>query len=66
MARADPRLTLELFTRRMPGLRIDEDRPPPLMLPTLIHRSPEALYLVVHVRPGRSRAPRSGPRAVAT
>ncbi|MEV6786608.1 hypothetical protein [Streptomyces sp. NPDC051098] len=45
MARADPRLTLELFTRRMPGLRIDEDRPPPLMLPTLIHRSPEALYL---------------------
>ncbi|WNO71068.1 cytochrome P450 [Streptomyces sp. AM8-1-1] len=46
LAREQLRLTLELFTRRMPGLRIDEDRPAPVMLPTLIHRSPEALHLV--------------------
>ncbi|WP_405574315.1 cytochrome P450 [Streptomyces sp. NBC_01167] len=46
LAREQLRLTLELFTRRMPGLRIDEDRPPPVMLPTLIHRSPQALHLV--------------------
>lgn len=38
-------LTLRLLTRRLPGLRLDEDRPPPVMRPTMIHRSPEALHL---------------------
>ncbi|MER6614238.1 hypothetical protein [Streptomyces xantholiticus] len=37
--------TLRLFTRRLPGLWLDEDRPPPVMRPTMIHRSPEALCL---------------------
>ncbi|WP_423834869.1 cytochrome P450 [Streptomyces manipurensis] len=45
LAREQLRLTLELLTERLPGLRLDRDRPPPRMLPTLIHRSPEALYV---------------------
>ncbi|MEU6315645.1 cytochrome P450 [Streptomyces sp. NPDC047014] len=45
LAREQLRLTLELFTQRLPGLRLDPDRPPPRMRPTLIHRSPEALYV---------------------
>ncbi|TQK50675.1 hypothetical protein FBY35_1017 [Streptomyces sp. SLBN-118] len=45
LAREQLRLTLELFARRLPGLRLDEDRPPTVMRPTLIHRSPEALHL---------------------
>ncbi|MFE0175773.1 cytochrome P450 [Streptomyces sp. NPDC059002] len=45
LAREQLRLTLELFTRRLPGLRIAEDGPPVTMRPTLIHRSPEALHL---------------------
>ncbi|MDQ0939364.1 cytochrome P450 [Streptomyces sp. V1I1] len=46
LAREQLRLTIELFARRMPGLRLDEDKPPVVMRPTLIHRSPEALHLV--------------------
>ncbi|MEU7580170.1 cytochrome P450 [Streptomyces sp. NPDC041068] len=45
LAREQLRLTLELFTRRLPGLRIDEGRPPVTMRPTMIHRSPEELHL---------------------
>lgn len=44
LAREQLRLTLELFIRRMPDLRLDRDRPPPRMRPTLIHRSPQALH----------------------
>ncbi|MFF8841190.1 cytochrome P450 [Streptomyces sp. NPDC015127] len=46
LAREQLALTIRLLTRRLPGLRLDEDRPRPVMRPTLIHRSPEA----VHVR----------------
>ncbi|MFI1395679.1 cytochrome P450 [Streptomyces sp. NPDC020681] len=46
LAREQLRLTIALFARRMPGLRIDEDQPPPVMRPTMIHRSPQALHLV--------------------
>lgn len=46
LAREQLRLTIDLFARRMPGLRLDEDKPPVVMRPTLIHRSPEALHLV--------------------
>ncbi|MBT2451392.1 cytochrome P450 [Streptomyces sp. ISL-43] len=45
LTRGQLRLTLELFTRVLPDLRLDEDRPPPVMRPTLIHRSPEALHV---------------------
>ncbi|MEU2559943.1 cytochrome P450 [Streptomyces longispororuber] len=45
LAREQVRVTLELFARRFPGLRIDPDRPPVTMRPTLIHRAPEALHL---------------------
>ncbi|WP_405997359.1 cytochrome P450 [Streptomyces sp. NBC_00829] len=45
LAREQLRLTIELFARRLPGLRIDESKPPAVMRPTLIHRSPEALHL---------------------
>ena len=45
LAREQLRLTLELFARRLPSLRLDEDKPWPVMRPTLIHRSPEALHL---------------------
>ncbi|MGW6982185.1 cytochrome P450 [Streptomyces sp. NPDC054932] len=45
LAREQLRLTLELLTRRLPELRLDRDRPAPRMRPTLIHRSPEALYV---------------------
>ncbi|MFB6808183.1 cytochrome P450 [Streptomyces sp. NPDC056387] len=45
LARAQLRLTLELFSQTLPGLRLDPDRPPPSMRPTLIHRSPEVLHV---------------------
>ncbi|MEV6732826.1 cytochrome P450 [Streptomyces sp. NPDC051364] len=45
LAREQLRLTLELFLRRMPELRLDQGRPRPQMEPTLIHRSPQALYV---------------------
>ncbi|MFG2989636.1 cytochrome P450 [Streptomyces sp. NPDC048257] len=45
LARDQLRLTLDLFIRRMPDLRLDRDRPRPQMRPTLIHRSPQALYV---------------------
>ncbi|MCX4625404.1 cytochrome P450 [Streptomyces sp. NBC_01443] len=45
LAREQLRLTLELFLRRMPELRLDQGRPRPQMQPTLIHRSPQALYV---------------------
>ncbi|KMO95233.1 cytochrome P450 [Streptomyces roseus] len=45
LAREQLRLTLELFLRRMPELRPDPGRPRPRMQPTLIHRSPRALYV---------------------
>ncbi|MEV0442195.1 cytochrome P450 [Streptomyces spectabilis] len=45
LAREQVRLTLELFMRRFPGLRIAADGPPVAMRPTLIHRAPEALHL---------------------
>ncbi|MER6257053.1 cytochrome P450 [Streptomyces sp. NPDC001584] len=45
LARDQLRLTLDLFIRRMPELRLDRDRPGPQMRPTLIHRSPQALYV---------------------
>ncbi|MFE2146328.1 cytochrome P450, partial [Streptomyces sp. NPDC059456] len=45
LARAQLHLTLELFSQALPGLRLDPDRPPPSMRPTLIHRSPEALHV---------------------
>ncbi|NXY98101.1 cytochrome P450 [Streptomyces sp. BR123] len=44
LAREQLRLTLELLTRRLPDLRLDGDRPPARMRPTLIHRSPEVLH----------------------
>ncbi|MGW6461505.1 cytochrome P450 [Streptomyces sp. NPDC055078] len=46
LAREQLRLTIGLLVHRLPGLRLDEDRPPPVMRPTLIHRSPEALHVV--------------------
>ncbi|APU43552.1 MULTISPECIES: cytochrome P450 [unclassified Streptomyces] len=46
LAREQLRLTLELLTSRLPGLRPDPGRPRPRMRPTLIHRSPEALHAV--------------------
>ncbi|MFI6006445.1 cytochrome P450 [Streptomyces sp. NPDC051366] len=45
LAREQLRLTLELFLRRMPELRLDQGRPRPQMQPTPIHRSPQALYV---------------------
>ncbi|MFI8260955.1 MULTISPECIES: cytochrome P450 [unclassified Streptomyces] len=45
LAREQLRLTLDLFLRRMPGLRLDPGRPRPQMRPTLIHRSPRALHV---------------------
>ncbi len=45
LAREQLRLTLELFIRTLPDLRLDGDRPPPPMRPTLIDRSPGALYV---------------------
>ncbi|WP_079431129.1 MULTISPECIES: hypothetical protein [Streptomyces] len=45
LARGQLRLTLELFTGALPGLRLDAARPAPRMRPTLVHRSPEALYV---------------------
>lgn len=45
LAREQLRLTLELLTSRMPGLRPAPGRPRPRMRPTLIHRSPEALHV---------------------
>ncbi|GLW01479.1 cytochrome P450 [Streptomyces lavendulae] len=44
LARAQLRVTLELFARLLPDLRLDGRRPPPSMRPTLIHRSPQTLY----------------------
>ncbi|MEU8523727.1 cytochrome P450 [Streptomyces sp. NBC_01216] len=44
LARMQLRLTLELFTRRFPRLRLSEERPVE-MRPTLIHRSPQQLHL---------------------
>ncbi|GHC56022.1 cytochrome P450 [Streptomyces flavofungini] len=45
LAREQLRVTLALFTRRFPGLRLAADGPPVRMRPTLIHRAPEALYV---------------------
>ncbi|MGW2036905.1 cytochrome P450 [Streptomyces virginiae] len=45
LAREQLRLTLELLTGRLPGLRPAPGRPRPRMRPTLIHRSPEALHV---------------------
>ena len=45
LARSQLRLTLEELTRRLPGLRLAEDRAV-TMRPTMIHRSPQALHLV--------------------
>ena len=39
LAREQLRITLELLTTRLPGLRLAEDRPV-VMRPTMIHRSP--------------------------
>ncbi|MFI7405257.1 cytochrome P450 [Streptomyces sp. NPDC049541] len=44
LAREQIRLTLEELTRRLPGLRLADDRPV-TMRPTMIHRSPESLHL---------------------
>ncbi|MGW3121586.1 cytochrome P450 [Streptomyces sp. NPDC001107] len=44
LAREQLRLTLEELTRRLPGLRLADDRPL-TMRPTMIHRSPEKLHL---------------------
>ena len=44
LAREQLRLTLAELTRRLPGLRLAEDRPV-VMRPTMIHRSPQALHL---------------------
>lgn len=44
LAREQLRLTLELFTRRFPGLRLSAGEPV-TMRPTLIHRSPQALHV---------------------
>nr|WP_221474158.1 cytochrome P450 [Planomonospora venezuelensis] len=45
LARHQVRITLELITRRLPGLR-PADGEPVTMAPTMIHRSPERLPLV--------------------
>ncbi|MFJ8106270.1 cytochrome P450 [Streptomyces sp. NPDC096132] len=45
LAREQLRLTLTELTRRLPGLRLDADRPV-VMRPTMIHRSPVRLHLV--------------------
>ncbi|MEU8438053.1 cytochrome P450 [Streptomyces sp. NPDC029216] len=45
LARGQLRATLEILTETLPGLRLDGSRPVPQMRPTLIHRSPEALYV---------------------
>ncbi|MER5929027.1 cytochrome P450 [Streptomyces sp. NPDC002054] len=45
LAREQLRLTLELFTRHLPDLRLDPAVPPPAMHPTLIHRSPRTLRI---------------------
>ncbi|MFI6048589.1 cytochrome P450 [Streptomyces violascens] len=45
LAREQLRVTLELLTARLPGLRLAEERPV-VMRPTMIHRSPEELPLV--------------------
>ncbi|MFC8918553.1 cytochrome P450 [Streptomyces sp. NPDC057116] len=44
LARAQLRLTVELFARRLPGLRLAEGHDV-VMRPTLIHRSPQELHL---------------------
>lgn len=44
LAREQLRLTLEELTRRLPGLRLADDRPVE-MRPTMIHRSPQRLFL---------------------
>jgi cytochrome P450 len=44
LAREQIRLILEELTRRLPGLRLADDRPV-TMRPTMIHRSPESLHL---------------------
>ncbi|MDT0466537.1 cytochrome P450 [Streptomyces gibsoniae] len=45
LAREQLRITLTELTRRLPGLRLADDRPV-TMRPTLIHRSPQHLHLV--------------------
>ncbi|MFF3323885.1 cytochrome P450 [Streptomyces sp. NPDC002889] len=45
LAREQMALTVGLLARRLPGLRLDEDRPPVVMRPTLIHRSPDELHV---------------------
>ncbi|MER0449471.1 cytochrome P450 [Streptomyces sp. Edi4] len=45
LAREQLRVTLELLTARLPGLRLAEERPV-VMRPTMIHRSPEELPLI--------------------
>ncbi|MGW0464809.1 cytochrome P450 [Streptomyces sp. NPDC003027] len=44
LARTQLAITLQLFTRRLPGLRLADDHEV-VMRPTLIHRSPEELRL---------------------
>jgi cytochrome P450 len=44
LAREQLRLTLEALARRLPGLRLADDRPVE-MRPTMIHRSPYRLRL---------------------
>ncbi|GAA1361738.1 cytochrome P450 [Streptomyces beijiangensis] len=44
LAREQLRLTVGLFARRLPGLRLADDRPVE-MRPTMIHRSPAAVHL---------------------
>ncbi|WP_432925302.1 hypothetical protein ACQPZZ_32240 [Microbispora sp. CA-135349] len=44
LAREQVLITLEILTRRLPGLRLAADRPV-VMAPTLIHRGPEELWL---------------------
>ncbi|MDX2931315.1 cytochrome P450 [Streptomyces ipomoeae] len=45
LAREQLRITLELLTRRLPGLRLADDQQI-VMRPTLIHRCPESLELI--------------------
>ncbi|MEU8892618.1 cytochrome P450 [Streptomyces sp. NPDC048442] len=46
LGRAQVRLTLELFVRRLPGIRLERAADQrAVMRPTLIHRSPQALHL---------------------
>ncbi|WP_330308213.1 MULTISPECIES: cytochrome P450 [unclassified Streptomyces] len=45
LAREQLRITLEVLTHRLPGLRLSGDHSPVIMRPTMIHRSPEALHL---------------------